>query len=280
MGMGRGLGRGAGWGGGGQAMPSSPAGPPAPEAPTSRQEEIAVLRQTADELRRQLSEVVTRLEELEEDWVRVVEIEIRSGEEVRVLLDIDRTLCTGCGVCVDACPTGAISLDEEDIPTIDPALCNECLVCLDTCANAAIKPVETSELIPVVEGEIVEGEVRPVSVASLPRPLKRSGLAALTGTALSLVGSWLLPRATDALLDAIERRLAVRSTLSIRSPYSDDRPLTTSGRGGRGGRLRQRRRRRGGWWVRSAIKPAPLSDIISQTEEEWSYAYCYFGSQQ
>jgi predicted Fe-Mo cluster-binding NifX family protein len=67
MGAGRGLGRGAGWGGGGQAMPSSPVGPPAPEAPTSRQEEIAVLRQTADELRRQLSEVVARLEELEED---------------------------------------------------------------------------------------------------------------------------------------------------------------------------------------------------------------------
>jgi predicted Fe-Mo cluster-binding NifX family protein len=67
MGAGRGQGRGAGWGGGGQAMPSSPVRPPAPEAPTSRQEEIAVLRQTADELRRQLSEVVARLEELEED---------------------------------------------------------------------------------------------------------------------------------------------------------------------------------------------------------------------
>jgi predicted Fe-Mo cluster-binding NifX family protein len=66
-GMGMGRGRGAGWGGGGQAIPSSPVSPPVPEAPTSRQEEIAGLRQTADELRRQLSEVVARLEELEED---------------------------------------------------------------------------------------------------------------------------------------------------------------------------------------------------------------------
>jgi predicted Fe-Mo cluster-binding NifX family protein len=66
-GSGRGLGRGAGWGGGRQAIPSGPVSPPAPEAPSSRQEELAVLRQTADELRRQLSEVVARLEELEED---------------------------------------------------------------------------------------------------------------------------------------------------------------------------------------------------------------------
>ena len=37
------------------------------EAPTSRQEEVAALQQMADELRRQLSEVVGRLEELEKD---------------------------------------------------------------------------------------------------------------------------------------------------------------------------------------------------------------------
>jgi predicted Fe-Mo cluster-binding NifX family protein len=67
MGMGQGMGRGRGWGGSGQGIPSTPPGPPAPEAPTSRQEEVALLRQTADELRRQLSEVMERLEELEKE---------------------------------------------------------------------------------------------------------------------------------------------------------------------------------------------------------------------
>jgi ferredoxin len=180
--------------------------------------------------------------------IEVVDIEVESGEEVRVLLDIDRTLCTGCGVCVDACPTGAISLDREaSVATIDLALCNACLVCLDACPNGAIQQAESSEMIPLVEGEIVESEVMPVSVASLPYPLKRSGLAALTGSALSFVGSWLVPRAADVLLGALERRMAGGSALSIRSPYSDDRPPITSGRGRRGGRLRQRRRRRGDW---------------------------------
>jgi predicted Fe-Mo cluster-binding NifX family protein len=67
IGMGRGLGRGRGWGGSGQGIPSTPPGPPAPEAPASRQEEVALLQQTAGELRRQLSEVMERLEELEKE---------------------------------------------------------------------------------------------------------------------------------------------------------------------------------------------------------------------
>jgi predicted Fe-Mo cluster-binding NifX family protein len=62
MGVGRGMGRGAY----GQSIPPNPPAPP-PEAPASRQKEIAALCQTADELRRQLSEVTERLEELDKD---------------------------------------------------------------------------------------------------------------------------------------------------------------------------------------------------------------------
>jgi predicted Fe-Mo cluster-binding NifX family protein len=68
MGMGRGGGRGMSWRGYGQDVPSTP--PPAsplPKPTTSRQEEITILRRTAEDLHRQLKEVVERLEELEED---------------------------------------------------------------------------------------------------------------------------------------------------------------------------------------------------------------------
>lgn len=166
------------------------------------------------------------------------------------MLDIDRTLCTGCGVCVDVCPTGAISLDEEDISRIDLALCNGCLVCLDACSNGAIKRVESSELTPVVEGEIVESGVTPTQIIRFPRTLGRSNqLAALTGTALSFVGSWLLPRATGALLGVIERRLAGRSALSPRSFLlrGNTEPLMRTGRDGTRSRSRQHHRRRRGW---------------------------------
>jgi predicted Fe-Mo cluster-binding NifX family protein len=65
-GRGMGMGGGKGRGGYGQSIPPNAPVPP-PEAPASSRDEITVLRQTADELRRQLNEVTERLEKLEED---------------------------------------------------------------------------------------------------------------------------------------------------------------------------------------------------------------------
>ena len=67
MGGGRGMGMGRGMGRGGY-RPSTPmpAQPP-PSEPASRQEEIATLRQTAEALRRQLADVMERLEGLEKE---------------------------------------------------------------------------------------------------------------------------------------------------------------------------------------------------------------------
>jgi len=65
-GRGMGMGRGRGRGTYGQGIPPNPPAP-LPEAPTSSQDEIAALRQAADELRRKLNEVTGRLEELGED---------------------------------------------------------------------------------------------------------------------------------------------------------------------------------------------------------------------
>jgi len=50
-------------------------------------------------------------------------------------VDVDQ--CLGCGVCVDECPGGAISLNG-DIASVDEALCTECGACVDVCPNIAI----------------------------------------------------------------------------------------------------------------------------------------------
>jgi NAD-dependent dihydropyrimidine dehydrogenase PreA subunit len=166
------------------------------------------------------------------------------------LLTIDRTLCTGCGTCVDACLTGAISLNEDErVSKIDPALCNECLECLDVCPNDAIQRVESPDLALAVEGEVITSEVIPVSNVRLPVRTRQPGqLAALAGTALTFFGSWLLPRAADALLDAMERRLVdgASSVPSATPLRSGNKPSMRQMGGGRGGRFRQRRRRRRG----------------------------------
>ena len=159
-------------------------------------------------------------------------------------------------MCVDTCPPGAISLDEnEGVAAINLALCDNCLACLDVCPNDAIQRTESAERMPVLEGEVVEGEVVgseviPAPVAGLPITNRRSGqLAALAGTTLTFLGSWLLPRVADVLEGAVERRLArgVNSTPSATPVRPGSNPLVRHIGGRRDGRSRQRRRhRRGG----------------------------------
>jgi NAD-dependent dihydropyrimidine dehydrogenase PreA subunit len=171
------------------------------------------------------------------------------------LLTIDRSTCTGCALCVDACPTGAISLDEEaGVSTIDPALCNECLACAEVCPTGAIRRRPSSELVPagadeIIEGQVVESQVMPYRTpGSLAVGRKPGRLATLAGTALTFAGSWLLPRVTDALLNAVEHRLAGgTSTASSVAPLRSKRGPLQRGMGGRrSGWGRQRRRRRRG----------------------------------
>jgi ferredoxin len=50
-------------------------------------------------------------------------------------VDVDK--CLGCGICVDVCPVGAISLNDG-IASVDEALCTECGACVDACPNDAI----------------------------------------------------------------------------------------------------------------------------------------------
>jgi NAD-dependent dihydropyrimidine dehydrogenase PreA subunit len=174
---------------------------------------------------------------------------------VNNLLYIDQATCTGCAACIDACPAGAISLDEsEGVAIINQVLCTECLACLDTCPTGAIQRVELGEFVPAGDGEVVEGQVveRQIVPALTFRPLvtsrQPSRLATLAGTALTLAQSWFLPRAADALLDAVERRLTQRTntTPSAASLRSGSRSLSRLMSDGKSGRHHRRRRRRRG----------------------------------
>jgi len=59
---------------------------------------------------------------------------------------INEDLCVGCGVCVDDCPVGAITLKEDQKAIINEDECIRCGRCHDVCPQEAVR--HDSERIP------------------------------------------------------------------------------------------------------------------------------------
>jgi len=51
---------------------------------------------------------------------------------------LDKEKCDGCGICVDACPIGAVDLDEEEGLPLICDLCDGSPVCVEWCATHAL----------------------------------------------------------------------------------------------------------------------------------------------
>ena len=51
--------------------------------------------------------------------------------------EVDAEKCTGCGSCVDECPSEAIEL-KDDLAVVDDEACSDCGVCVDVCPTEAI----------------------------------------------------------------------------------------------------------------------------------------------
>jgi NAD-dependent dihydropyrimidine dehydrogenase PreA subunit len=118
------------------------------------------------------------------------------------MIFIDEDRCTACGLCVEACPEGAIALGESGA-TIDQSLCAGCAACVSACPQAAIYEVEPAP-VPMVAAST---ETRPTQGALArwqptlvrARPAIASTLAAAA------------PLAVEALSGLVRRWLDERS---------------------------------------------------------------------
>jgi ferredoxin len=51
---------------------------------------------------------------------------------------IDPIACTGCGLCIDLCPTNALDQVDGRSSLVAPDACTYCMVCQDVCPEDAI----------------------------------------------------------------------------------------------------------------------------------------------
>jgi predicted Fe-Mo cluster-binding NifX family protein/ferredoxin len=129
-GMGRGMGRGGGMGRGmGMRTPMGmPSTGPAAGFPQDAgvqmnpEQELTALKQQAELLEQQKRQLNDRIAQLE------------SGRKAVAVVDTEK--CTGCGICEDVCPAGAIKVEGHAV--VNPDMCTGCAACVAQCPQNAI----------------------------------------------------------------------------------------------------------------------------------------------
>jgi len=159
------------------------------------------------------------------------------------MIRVDQALCAGCGVCVDECPTAAITL-VNDVAQVAADLCDGCGACIQVCPNHALTWV--AEPVP----ERVSGPSLPVvvepAITVIPAESRellpwRRAIVPAVGGALTWVGREIVPRLAPLALNLLDGALDRR--INRRAGEQDIISASSPGRQGRGRRCRRRRGR-------------------------------------
>ncbi len=122
-----------------------------------------------------------------------------------------REKCTGCGICVEQCPFGAIEIVDETAVILDA--CTLCGACVEVCEFAALEMEEGEPVAPAVDlsayrGVWVFAEQRKGKISTVVQELLNEGRkladrldthlsAVLLGHDISNRASWLIAHGAD-----------------------------------------------------------------------------------
>ena len=163
------------------------------------------------------------------------------------MITIDLERCTGCGACLEVCPTRALFLVDGKA-MLDSTLCRECEACLGACPCGAITLAVREETgprwdrIPAAQPQALTRsgrEIVPIGPAPAPSSWTSRALP-MFSAAVAWAGREILPWLTGMLVDRLDRQTTRPSTTG-----ASRGPTTRSSRSG-DSRRRSRYRRRGG----------------------------------
>ncbi len=159
-----------------------------------------------------------------------------------MVIQVNQELCTGCGLCLEACTHGAIQL-WDGRARIDQALCKQCEACIETCPDQAINAITMpAHRAPVAEQPSTAIQIIPARNLAATNQAAGSiqRLTPLARAALIFLGREVVPRLVDTLIAGLERRLTQPTVTSFaRLPTTSPR-RTSQGKCNR----RQARHRR------------------------------------
>ena len=150
-----------------------------------------------------------------------------------MMLYMNLDACTGCGVCVEMCPAGAMCLVASKA-VINTELCTVCQACIGVCPTGAIMVVTSP-------AQAALTAVPRPPAAALPSQKQEAapgGIALWTGIALAQVEHRIVPRLADAFIVALEQWLSRPKPAPTTTSWQN----ALQGKVGRGPTYRHRRR--------------------------------------
>jgi NAD-dependent dihydropyrimidine dehydrogenase PreA subunit len=150
-----------------------------------------------------------------------------------MMLHMNLNACTGCGVCIGACPAGAMGLVAGKA-VINTELCTVCQTCIEVCPTGAIMVVT-----PPAQAALT-AVPRPPAVAQPSQKPEAApgGIALWTGIALALVEHRIVPRLAEVFIVALERWLSRPKPAPTTTSWQN----ALQGKVGRGPTYRHRKR--------------------------------------